>query len=132
MVQLETAMSENKKVIENYRDSFSRGNRDGVLSYLSDDVEWIEWADGFADSGVPRRGKTAFIENISDPPGGWPLQYETTRMTEENNVVVVEGTVRVPMKDGSFFKVQSCNIFEVENGKVKRLTSWTAEARDST
>lgn len=123
-------MSENKRVIEKYRDCFRRGDRDGVGSWLAEDVEWIEWADGFAASGVPRRGKSAFVENISEPPGGWPLQMETIRMTEEDNVVVVEGTVRVPLKDGTLFKVQACNIFEMENGKVKRLSSWTAEARD--
>jgi hypothetical protein len=37
-------------------------------------------------------------------------------MTEENNVVVAEDTVRLRKKEGKTLMVQSCDIFELENG----------------
>lgn len=52
-------------------------------------------------------------------------------MTEENNVVVAEGTVRVHKKEDKILTVQFCDIFELENGKIKRLSSYGAMVKDS-
>ncbi len=123
-------MSPNKEVAERYLDSLSRGDRPGLLSRLTEEVERVEWADGFPNSGVPLRGKAAFNQSIDEPPGGWPLPIEIIRMTEENNVVVAETTVRVALKEGGFLRLRACDILEVENGKIKRLNSFTAEVKN--
>ncbi|MGI0154981.1 MAG: nuclear transport factor 2 family protein [Thermoplasmata archaeon] len=78
-------------------------------------------------SGVRTRGKAAFVQNFGDDE----LGAHVTRMTEEKNVVVVESEVRVQKKDGRHFAVQSCNIFEVENDQIKRLTSFADLVKDS-
>ncbi len=52
-------------------------------------------------------------------------------MTEENNVVVAEGTAHIHKKDGSSFKVRFVDIFELEDGKVRRLNSFGALIKDS-
>jgi len=53
-------------------------------------------------------------------------------MTEEGNVVVVEGIAHVHKKEGSDHHVRFVNIFELESGKVKRLNSFGALLKDST
>jgi len=115
-------MSPNKKVVESYY--ASTGTEYGRL--LADDVELVEWADGVPAAGVQTHGKAAFLQNRGT------RDYETriTRMTEENNVVVVEGTARGAKKEGGFWTVQFCDFFELENGKVKRLTSFGASVKD--
>ena len=118
-------MSPNKKVVEKYMDGLSRLDRSAVLSCLTEEVERVEWADGFPGSGVPLRGKAAFIQNI-DRPADVTLRTDTTRMTEEDNVVVAEGTVRIVKKEGAPATIRFCSVFEFEGGKVKRLTSFTA------
>jgi hypothetical protein len=55
------------------------------------------------------------------------FQIETVRMTEEDDVVATEEVVRVPLKDGAVFVGRACGIFELENGKLKRMSSWVAE-----
>jgi uncharacterized protein len=45
--------------------------------------------------------------------------------------VVAEGTVRVHGKEGRIRTVQFCDIFELENGLVKRLSSYAAVIKDS-
>lgn len=119
-------MSPNKQVVEKYLHSLSSGDRATLLSCLTEDAERIEWATGYPTSGVPLRGKAAFNQSIDEPPGGWPLRIETIRMTEENNVVVVECVVRVPMKDGGLLTVRALDVFDLENGKVKRVQAFTA------
>ena len=124
-------MSPNKVVITKYFESSSALDRQAVVSYLTENVERVEWADGFPDSGVPLRGKAAFEKNLNDPPGGGRLGIEVTRMTEENNVVVAECIVRVPKKEGGFTVIKALDVFELENGKVKRMDSFTAVIKDS-
>ncbi len=124
-------MSPNKKVVESYMDALSRLDRPALLSCLTEDVERVEWADGFPDSGVPQRGISAVINNI-DRPADVALQTKIIRMTEENNVVIAEGTVRIEKKEGDPVTLKFCNVFEFENSKVKRLNSFTTEVKNST
>lgn len=118
-------MSPNKKVIETY---LASADRSKIAPLLTDDVEWVEWADGVPASGARTRGKAAVIQNYGDDE----LRTQITRMTEENNVVVAEGVTRVTKKDGRLFTVQFCDIFELENGMVKRKHSFGALIKDET
>lgn len=109
----------NKKLIE---EIMSTTDRTKLGQFLSDDVEWVEWADGVPPSGAVTRGKAAFLQNYGDDT----LRSEVHRVTEENNVVVVEGVAHVTKKDGRTLRVQFCDIFELENRKIKRKSSYGA------
>jgi uncharacterized protein len=117
-------MSSNKSVIESY---FSSKGTD-YARLLADDVELIEWTDGAPASGVRTRGRAAYVENR----GG--REYETTisRMTEENNVVVAEGTARGVSKEGGAWRVEFVDIFEIENGKIRRLSAFGNSVKEPT
>jgi uncharacterized protein len=118
-------MSPNKKIIEAH---LAATDRSKAAEYLADDVEWVEWADGVPPTGARTRGKAAFLQNYGDDE----LRTDITRLTEEDNVVVVEGIARVHKKDGRAFAVRFCNIFELENGKIQRKSSFGALTQDST
>jgi len=118
------AMSANKKLVETYLATTDK-SRLGPL--LADDVEWVEWGDGVPPSGVITRGRDAFIGNYGDDQ----LRGEVHRLTEEDDVVVAEGTTHVTKKDGSSLSVRYVDIFELENGKIKRKSSFGALLKDS-
>ena len=65
-----------------------------VLSCLTDDVEWV----------IPGmfhiRGKESFDKEIENEAFTGSPTIVVTRLTEENNVVVAEGTVRAHRKEG--------------------------------
>jgi len=111
-------LSPNKRVIATYL-SRDRAKSD---SLMADDIEWVEWVDGVTPAGAVCKGKAAVIGN----PGDDELRNEITRMTEEGNVVVVEGICHVTKKDGTSLKVRFCNIFELKDGKVRRQDSFGA------
>ena len=115
--------SPNKKVVEGY---FASTGTD-YARLLSDDVELVEWADGVPASGARTQGKAAFVHSR----GHREFRTQIARMTEENNVVFAEGTARGAKKEGGFWTVQFVDIFELENGLVKRLTSFGASVKDS-
>jgi uncharacterized protein len=118
-------MSPNKKLIESH---MATTDRSKAAELLAEDVEWVEWADGVPPTGVITRGKAAFIQNY----GTDELRSEIHRVTEENNVVIVEGTAHVLKQDGKKLAVRFVDIFELENGKIKRKSSFGALLKDST
>jgi uncharacterized protein len=122
-------MSPNKKVVETYLTSMGNLDWAAVAACLADDVERIEWADGFAQSGVPVRGKAAVLKELVAPR---KFQIKALRMTEENDVVATEEAVRVPLENGGTFVGRACGIFELENGKLKRMSSWVAQDKHPT
>lgn len=92
-------MSPNKKLVEKY---LTTPDRSKLGDLLADDIEWVEWADGVPASGAITRGKEAHIKNYGDDE----LRDEIHRLTEEGNVVVVEGTAHVTKKDGAQLSVR--------------------------
>jgi uncharacterized protein len=123
-------MSQNKRVIEKYMAALSNMDRPALLSCMTDDVERVEWADGFAGSGISQKGMAAVIKNL-DRPADVAIQTEIMRMTEEGNVVVAESIIRISKKEGGFLTIKACSIFELENDKIKRMDSFTAEVKNS-
>jgi uncharacterized protein len=117
-------MSPNKKLVETYLATTDKAK---LGSLLTDDVEWVEWVDGVPATGAITRGKEAHIQNYGDDE----LRGEIHRLTEENNVVVAEGTAHVTKKDGKSLSVRFVDVFEVENGKIKRKSSFGALLKES-
>ena len=118
-------MSSNKQVVGKYLATVDRSK---IAPLLADQVEWIEWGDGVPETGAVTRGKAAFVANF----GNDQLHSEVVRLTEENNVVVAEGTVRIPRKAGEELRFRFCDIFELENGRITRLSSFAVRLKDST
>ncbi len=116
-------MSRNKQIIE----GLASLDRSKLSAVLTDDVEWVEWVDGVPATGAVRRGKDAFLENYGDDV----LEGTFTRLTEEGDVVVAEGNVRVTKKDGASFNVRYCDIYELDHGKIRRKSSFGALVKDA-
>jgi len=118
-------MSENKKTVEKYMEGFRRSDHARVLSCLTDDVEWL----------IPGmfliRGKAAFDNEIENEAFTGSPTITVTRMIQESDVVLAEGTVRAQRKDGGVLNLMFCDVFEMEGGKVKKLTSYLMEIKEA-
>ena len=108
----------NKAVVERYIEGFNKSDHAQILSCLTDDAEWI----------IPGMfhvaGKEDFdkeIENEATP--GTPV-VRITRMIEEGEFIVAEGTVRAGLADGGVLNAVFCDVFEFDGGKIRRLTSY--------
>jgi ketosteroid isomerase-like protein len=114
-------MSQNKQTVRRYIDAFTRTDHAGVLACLTDDVQWLI-PGMFHVSG--KSGFDAQIEN--DAFVGSPTIH-LTRMTEEEDVVVAEGTVRGAKKDGGTLNAVFCDVFVMRDAKIAHLTSYLME-----
>jgi uncharacterized protein len=116
-------MSENKKTIEAYMAAFQKGDRQKVLSCLTDDVEWI------VPGAFHLEGKNAFEGEIRNDAFQGDPEITVARMTEEQNVVVAEGSVRTRKKSGEYMNLAYCDVFEMRSGKIRKLVSYLMEVK---
>jgi len=116
-------MTENKKIVERYLDGFRKSDHEQILSCLTEDVEW-EMPGAFH-----LVGKRAFDREIENDAFVGSPTIATTRMVEENDVVVVEGQVRAKRKDGGVLNAVFCDVFAMSNARIRRLTTYLAEVK---
>lgn len=116
-------MSENKKTIEKYIDGFQKSDHAQVLSCLTEDVIWEM-------PGIFHlEGKVAFDGEIENPAFSGSPTITIQRMTEEKDVVVLEGIVQGQKADGSSFTAAFCDVFEMQNSKIKKLIGYISELK---
>ena len=114
-------MAGNKHTVERYMDGFTRSDHAQILSCLTDDVEWI------LPGLFHLTGKEAFDREIENDAFVGSPTIVVTRMVEEGDVVVAEGTVRSARKDGGMLNAVFCDVFEMRNARIHRLTSYLME-----
>jgi len=115
--------SPNKRTVEKYMDAFRRSDHQEVLSCLTDDVEWV------LPGLFHVKGKDAFDREIENPAFVGSPVITVTRLTEEGDVVVAEGSVRAARRDGGTLNAVFCDVFEMQDAKIRRLISYLMEVK---
>ena len=116
-------MTANKQTVARYMEGFGRSDHTQILSCLTDDVEWE------IPGAFRLRGKEAFDKEIENAAFIGSPTITVTRMTEENDVVVAEGSVRTQRKDGALLGLRYCDVFVMQSGKIKQLISYLMEVK---
>jgi ketosteroid isomerase-like protein len=111
-------MSPNKQVVQQYMDAFARSDHAAVLACLTDDVEWV------IPGAVHLSGKEAFDGEIENDAFVGSPTISVTRMVEEGDVVVAEGTVRAAFRAGGMLDAVFCDVFVMRDAKIRHLTSY--------
>jgi ketosteroid isomerase-like protein len=116
-----TTLTPNTGTVDAYMDAFRRSDRPRILSCLTDDVEWV----------IPglfhTHGRDAFAEHIVGEGFSGQPDITVSRMLEADDVVVAEGSVRAPRADGGVMHVVFCDVFEMRDGLIRRLTSYLTQ-----
>jgi uncharacterized protein len=113
-------MSENKRTVERYMDAYGRLDHEQILDCLTDDVEWI------LPGAFHSHGKVEFDSHIENECFVGAPTIVTTRLTEEADVVVAEGWVKSAMTDGGMLDALFCDVFEMQDARIRKLTSYIA------
>jgi uncharacterized protein len=114
-------LTENKRTVARYMAGFRVSDHAEILSCLTEDVEWE--IPGMLHS----RGKAAFDKEIENDAFVGKPDIVVTRVIEEDDVVVAEGSVRTQKRDGSVVRLRFCDVFLMEAGKIRRLTSYLTD-----
>ncbi|MBO9730330.1 MAG: nuclear transport factor 2 family protein [Chitinophaga sp.] len=111
-------MSRNKATVTNYMAAFKEHDHVKILACLTDDVTWE------LPGVYSHKGKAAFDKEIENEGFAGKPVITVSRMTEENNIVIAEGNVQAQTKDGVIIHLVFCDVFEMENGLIKKLVSY--------
>ena len=114
-------MTQNQQTVQRYMDGFRTSDHALVLSCLTDDVEWV------IPGAFHLRGKEAFDGEIENDAFVGRPTIEVTRLVEEGDVVVAEGTVRSARRDGGTLNAVFCDVFVMRDEKIRCLTSYLME-----
>ena len=116
-------MTTNKTTVTRYMESFARTDHAAVLACLTEDVEWI------IPGMFHGRGKDAFDREIENPAFQGKPEIAVTRLVEEDDVVVAEGTVRAQKREGDFVDLVFCDVFEMRGGLIRKLISYLMQVQ---
>ena len=114
-------MSHNKQTVQEYMEAYAKSDHPAILSCLTDDVEWV------IPGAFHLTGKAAFDKEIENDAFIGSPTIRVTRMSEEQDVVVAEGSVRCARRAGGFLNAAFCDVFEMRDAKIRRLTSYLME-----
>jgi ketosteroid isomerase-like protein len=111
-------MTVNKKTVETYMDGFRASDHEMILNCLTEDVVWE------MPGMYEHHGKDAFDKEIENENFTGSPTIQITRMVEENDIVIAEGAVQGKFKNGNLLDAVFCDVFHMQNGKIKKLTSY--------
>jgi ketosteroid isomerase-like protein len=74
-------------------------------------------------------GKDAFDKEIENDAFVGSPTIKVTRMTEEDDVVVAEGSVRCARREGGLLNAVFCDVFVMQDAKIRHLTSYLMEVK---
>jgi ketosteroid isomerase-like protein len=115
--------TENKKTVERYLDGFRKSDHAQILACLTDDVVWD------MPGAFHHVGKAAFDGEIENEAFVGSPTITLTRMVEEDQVVVAEGTVQARRRDGGVLRAVFCDVFVMTGARIKHLTTYLAEVK---
>lgn len=111
-------MTLNKQTVNEYMDAFRISDHQRILDCLTDDIIWEM-------PGIYQHvGKEAFDKEIENDNFIGSPSIQIVKLIEENDIVIAEGAVQGNMKNGNILDAVFCDVFEMEKGKIKKLTSY--------
>lgn len=116
-------MTPNKATVTRYMDAFGRTAREEILACLTREVEWV------LPGLFHTRGLKEFNDHITEDAFSGKPDIKVARMVEEAGVVVAEGSVDTHRADGTPLHLRFCDVFEMEGGKIRKLTSYLMGAQ---
>lgn len=117
---------ENLKLVKEGYAAFGRGDIKGLISLLSDDVEWSSPGEGLPLSGTYRGhdGVGQFFQKLSQESD--VLAFEPREFASQGDLVVVIGWERVRIKaTNRTIELNWVMAFSVSGGKITRFREFT-------
>lgn len=111
-------LSRNKQTVEAYIEGFRHTDHQAILACLADDIEWS--MPGY----FQLQGKDAFDREIENDAFVGKPTITVHRMSEENDVVILEGAVQSQFRDGNRLNAVFCDVFEMRDGLIRRLVTY--------
>ena len=122
-------VAENKKLVRETWDAFWRGDIEAGLANMWDDITWTVPEAG--PLGGPKKGKEEMGRFRRLLLNSVELNREVIGLHGDGNTVVMEVVGKGQLKNGQPYENAAVTIWEVENGKVRRVREYVFDIRKS-
>jgi ketosteroid isomerase-like protein len=125
--------SGNVQVVKDAYAAFLRGDIEGVLALVDDNVDWhgVKGTDGAAPHAGARRGRAAvatFFQQVADSTEF--TRFEPREFIAQGDQVAVIGDYAARVKgNGRSIACDWVMVFDVRNGRITRFREWTDSAQ---
>lgn len=112
----------NKQLILNFMETFSTGNIDAFMSYLSESATW--WVAGNIEGISGEKGMQAFREmnsGIASTTKTGAIRLTPLAITAEGNRVAVETESYCELNNGRVYNNLYHFLFVIEDGKIQKV-----------
>ena len=114
----------NLETIQHVTDAFDNNDIDALLPHLTDDVEWVMTGDRTV------KGKEEMNKMMEDMSQVTLISSTKHHRIMDGDCAVVDGEVMCKTKDGKIIEMFYCDIYELENGKVKKMIMYTVDKKN--
>ncbi|WP_338452750.1 nuclear transport factor 2 family protein [Niallia oryzisoli] len=115
----------NKQLIRDFMETFSTGNIDAFMEYMSDSATW--WVAGTIEGISGEKGMQAFREmnsGIADTTKTGAIRLTPLAITAEGNRVAVETESYAELNNGRVYNNIYHFLFVVEEGKIQKVKEY--------
>jgi uncharacterized protein len=116
---------QNKELVKATWAAIGKGDIKGAFANMADNVSWLIPGNTPGVSGV-KRGKDEILKFMGSVGSLFPegLQTEITRAHATEDAVILELTNRGKVSNGTSYENEYCFVFELENGKIRRIREY--------
>lgn len=107
----------NKAIVQQVVDAFFAADIEKAMLHMNDDVK-MGWP-GFFDLAPGKEAIRAFFKNVPEM-----VSSSIEDIIEEGNKVAATGSVTSRQEDGSLKNSFFCDVYELENDKIKSIKSY--------
>jgi uncharacterized protein len=115
---------QNKELVTKTWQALAGGDIKTAFNNMADNVSWLIPGNGPV-SGL-KRGKEEIMTFMSGIGQVFPegLKSEIRKTYADGDAVIIELTNRGKVSNGKFYENEYCFVFEVENGKIRRIREY--------
>ncbi len=118
-------VAENKRIVQAFYDAANRGDTEGFLGQLADDVTWTNI--GSTKYSGTYVGKNDLVAKLVEPLFGQlraGIASTIHNVIAEADFVVVQLSGQSETKDGRPYNNTYCHVFRIRDGKIGEVTEY--------
>ena len=118
-------IAENKQVVLDFYEAGARGDMDGCLALIAEDVTWTNI--GTTKFSGTYTGKQSVVENLLGPLFGQlkaGISAEIERLTAEGDIVVAQTSGTAEKTDGTPYNNTYCQVITIRDGQFAAVKEY--------
>lgn len=113
----------NREMITKVLTAFDNNDTETILAHMADDVTWV--MAGYETVS----GKQAVEKFFADNADTRVTYNKMKHLIIDGDLIAAHGESQCTNTDGKVYNMYYCDVYELSNGKIKQMTTYTVERK---